>query len=70
MQKNEFHRTVSTETVPHGRTCEWCSGPAEQQMTVQGGTYHNQSGIFCSSCGEHFVQVVSRAQAVDVASMR
>lgn len=70
MQKNEFHRPISAETVPHGRTCEWCSEPAEQQMTVQGGTHHNQSGIFCSSCGEHFVQMVTKAQAMNVASMR
>jgi hypothetical protein len=68
MQKNEFHRPITKETVPYGRTCEWCSEPAKQQVTVLGGTHHNQSGIFCCSCSEHFVQVVAKIQAMNVAS--
>lgn len=69
MQSNEFHRSVSIETVPHGRICEWCSEPAKQQMTVLGGTRHNRSGIFCYSCGEHFSQVITETQAMNAVNM-
>jgi hypothetical protein len=55
---NEFQRPVSVDFAPHGSHCEWCGKPAERQLTAIGGSYHNESGIFCRSCGEQFTQGV------------
>ena len=64
MQANEFYRPISADKAPGGRTCEWCSKPAEQQLTAIGGNHHNESGVFCRSCGEQFSQVVIHDLAV------
>jgi hypothetical protein len=58
MKYDEFHRPISVDFVPRGRVCEWCGKPAERQLTAIGGTYHNQSGAFCHSCGELFLGAV------------
>ena len=58
MLKNEFNRAVARDSVPSGTVCEWCDKPAEQQLTAIGGIYHNESGVFCRSCGEQFFQGV------------
>lgn len=58
MQINEFRRPISVDFVPHGSLCEWCSKPAERQLTAIGGSHHNESGRFCRHCGEQFTQVV------------
>jgi len=55
---NEFSRPISADLAPVGSTCEWCDKPAEQQLTAIGGSYHNESGLFCRSCGEQFLQGV------------
>jgi hypothetical protein len=58
---NEFQRPVSVDFAPHGSQCEWCGKPAERQLTAVGGSYHNESGIFCRSCGEQFTQGVANS---------
>jgi len=58
MHFNEFRRPVSVDFVPRGSRCEWCGQPAERQLTAIGGTYHNESGMFCRPCGEKFSQAV------------
>lgn len=58
MQMHEFHRPVSVDFAPRGSSCEWCKKPAEQQLTAIGGSFHNESGLFCRPCGEKFSQVV------------
>lgn len=58
MSFNEFRRPVSVDSAPRGSRCEWCGKPAIQQLTAIGGSYHNDSGLFCSPCGEKFSQAV------------
>ena len=58
ISNNEFHRPVSVDFAPRGSLCEWCGKPAEQQLTAIGGHYHNESGLFCRSCGEDFTRAV------------
>ena len=58
MSINEFRRPVSVDFAPRGSQCEWCGKPAERQLTAIGGTFHNESGVFCRSCGEKFSQAV------------
>lgn len=58
---NEFQRPVSVDFAPHGSLCEWCGKPAERQLTAIGGSYHNESGIFCRLCGEQFTQGVANS---------
>ncbi len=64
MHFNEFHRPISVDFAPRGSSCEWCGKPAERQLTAIGGAYHNESGVFCSPCGERFSQgVINAARA-------
>ena len=58
MTNNEFRRPVSVDFAPRGSACEWCGKPAERQLTAIGGSFHNESGVFCSPCGEKFSQAV------------
>lgn len=58
MLYNEFRRPVSVDFAPRGSLCEWCGKPAEKQLTAIGGSYHNESGLFCRSCGEEFTRAV------------
>ncbi len=58
MSDNEFRRPVSIDTAPRGSLCEWCRKPAEVQLTAIGGSAHNESGLFCRSCGEEFTRAV------------
>jgi hypothetical protein len=58
MSYNEFRRPVSVDFAPRGSLCEWCGKPAERQLTAIGGSYHNESGLFCRSCGEEFTRAV------------
>ena len=62
MPTNEFRRPVSVDFAPRGSSCEWCREPAEQHLTAIGGSYHNESGLFCRPCGDKFSQVVTDAQ--------
>ena len=62
MPNNEFRRPFSVDFAPQGSRCEWCGSLAERRLTAIGGSYHNESGIFCHDCGEQFVQVVVNAQ--------
>lgn len=59
MTKNEFRQPVAVDTAPRGSACEWCGKPAEVQLTAIGGIAHNDSGVFCRSCGESFKRAVS-----------
>lgn len=63
MANNEFHRPVSVDFAPRGSVCEWCGKPAERQLTAIGGSYHNESGLFCQPCGDKFSEVVFNALA-------
>jgi len=71
MSQNEFMQPVSVDGVPRGSRCEWCGKPAEVQLTAIGGLSHNESGLFCRSCGEEFKRAVinlsSIAPSVDTA---
>jgi hypothetical protein len=67
MKYNEFHRPISADFAPRGSTCEWCGQPAERQLTAIGGTYHNQSGVFCRACGEKFLETV--IHSIQIASL-
>lgn len=61
MSYNEFRSPVSVDSAPRGSRCEWCGKPAEVQLTAIGGTAHNESGLFCRSCGEDFSRAVINA---------
>ncbi len=61
MFDNEFRRPFSVDAAPRGSLCEWCRKPAEVQLTAIGGTAHNESGLFCRSCGEDFTRAVVNA---------
>jgi hypothetical protein len=63
MSNNEFRRPISVDSAPRGSLCEWCGKPAEQQLTAIGGINHNESGLFCRSCGEQFSMAVIAANA-------
>ncbi len=58
MSQNEFMQPVSVDGVPSGSRCEWCGKPAVVQLTAIGGLSHNDSGLFCRSCGEEFKRAV------------
>ncbi len=68
MALNEFQRPVSVDFAPHDSLCEWCHKPAEQRLTAVGGKYHNESGVFCRSCGELFTQGVANSRPFSAAS--
>jgi hypothetical protein len=68
MASNEFRRSVSVDFAPQGRTCEWCGKPAERQLTAIGGISHNQHGIFCRSCGDQFLRVVTHTPVTTLSS--
>ena len=71
MAQNEFMQSVSVDGVPRGSRCEWCGKPAVVQLTAIGGLSHNESGLFCRSCGEEFkravINISSMASSVDAA---
>lgn len=58
MSNNEFRNPISVDAAPRGSQCEWCRKPADRQLTVIGGNYHNDGGLFCRECGEKFIQAV------------
>lgn len=64
MSKNEFRQPVAVDSAPRGSRCEWCGKPAEVQLTAIGGNAHNDSGVFCRSCGEDFKRAVINAAAL------
>ncbi len=66
MSNNEFRRPVSVDFAPRGSLCEWCGEPAERQLTAIGGSYHNESGVFCHDCGEKFSQTVASSMPAAV----
>ncbi|GAC1399838.1 MAG: hypothetical protein NVSMB49_10790 [Ktedonobacteraceae bacterium] len=71
MTSNEFRRPVSVDFAPRGSACEWCGKPAERQLTAIGGSFHNESGVFCSPCGEKFSQtVINSVQTAAQAHLR
>lgn len=70
MATNEFHRPFSVDFAPRNSSCEWCGKPAEKQLTAIGGSYHNESGIFCRPCGEKFSQVVVASTQVVTTALR
>jgi hypothetical protein len=59
MINNGFDSSIVTDFAPYGSLCEWCQQPAVQQLTVIGGIFHNESGYFCSLCGEEFARTVA-----------
>ena len=61
MLNNEFNQPISYDFAPHGSVCEWCGKPAEQQITVIGGRFHNDGGFYCRQCGEEYVREVTNA---------
>jgi hypothetical protein len=52
---NEFRQPLSLDAAPEGSVCEWCGKPAVYELTELGGKNHNESGLFCRTCGEAFV---------------
>ena len=69
MPINEFRRPVSVDFAPQGSSCEWCGKPAVRQLTAIGGSYHNESGIFCRPCGEKFSQAVMNAATLQASTV-
>lgn len=59
MSENEFRQPLTVDQAPAGSVCEWCGQPAVQQLSAVGGKYHNDSGFFCSSCGEEYARTVA-----------
>ncbi len=57
--ENEFRQPLSIDDAPQGSVCEWCGKPAKHQLTTLGGKFHNESGLFCRTCGEAFVRTVA-----------
>ena len=57
--ENEFRQPVSIDFAPAGSVCEWCGKPAVQALIVLGGRGHNDSGYFCSGCGQEFIRAVA-----------
>ena len=70
MYKKEIHHRVAVDLVPSGTLCEWCSHPAERQLTVIGGNRHNKGGAFCCTCGEKFSRSVTSPLAMVEAGTR
>lgn len=68
MSYNEFRQPISVDTAPRGSQCEWCGKPAVVQLTAIGGSAHNESGLFCRSCGEEFSRVVFNAANTSLAA--
>ena len=67
MINNAFDSSIVTDFAPRGSLCEWCQQPAVQQLTIIGGIFHNESGYFCSLCGEEFARTVAASLHKDVA---
>jgi hypothetical protein len=61
MLHTNFDSSIVTDFAPRGSLCEWCGKPAVQQLTALGGPRHNESGFFCSSCGEEFACAVAES---------
>ena len=59
MLNNDFRSPVTVDDAPAGSLCEWCGKPAVYLLLTTGGTYHNQEGCFCATCGEGFVRTVA-----------
>ena len=64
--ENEFRQPLSIDAAPQGSACEWCGKPAKHQFIVLGGTNHNESGLFCRTCGEAFVCAVASSLCREV----
>lgn len=52
---------VSIDSAPANSICEWCGDHAIQRYLVTGGIFHNQTGLFCGSCGEMFTCNIERS---------
>lgn len=63
MSNNEFSSFVAIDFAPYGSICEWCGRPAEEQLTVVGGIYHDEGGCFCRECGKEFMLMVKGEKA-------
>jgi hypothetical protein len=68
MSSNEFNQPISYDFAPHGSVCEWCGKPAEQQITVIGGKFHNDEGFYCLKCGKDYVREVTDALNANAAA--
>jgi len=55
---NEFQAPVSTDLTAPGTVCDWCGQSAERRLTAVGGRMHNQTGAFCSPCGQLFLEKI------------
>lgn len=53
---NEFQGPVATDLVPPERICDWCDQAGERRFTAIGGSFHNKTGVFCSPCGQLFLE--------------
>jgi hypothetical protein len=60
---NEFQASVTTDLTPLGSVCDWCGQAAERRFTALGGCCHNKTGVFCSACGQLFVEKVVKSSA-------
>jgi hypothetical protein len=66
--ENEFRQPLSIDDAPEGSVCEWCGKPARHKLTELGGNNHNESGLFCRTCGEAFVCAVASSLRREVPS--
>src|SRR5947209_8114030 len=69
MRHTDFNSAIVTDFAPSSSLCEWCQQPAVHQLTVIGGIFHNESGYFCSLCGEEFARTVAASLHKSVESV-
>jgi hypothetical protein len=67
MASKDFKQAISIDFAPQASVCEWCSKPADEQLTAIGGIYHNKGGFFCRACGEEFTRLILNSVSTRVA---
>lgn len=65
MEEHEFCRSVSFDHAPQGSRCERCGKLAVFRLTAIGGMVHNNSGVFCLTCGNTFVKLLAQTFEAD-----
>jgi hypothetical protein len=55
---NEFQAPVATDLTSPDAVCDWCGQTAERRFTALGGSQHNRTGVFCSPCGQRFIEKI------------
>jgi hypothetical protein len=51
---------ISSDLVPDSATCVLCGNKAWRSLFVNGGSRHNDQGIYCWTCGRDFIFMLAR----------